>query len=404
MIAAVCARLGRLAGELDRLDLEGCYAQAWHGLYNRLLAGERIANPVGWLVVVTERRAREELRARRKVVIVEEELDGRGAQSHRDQEGALESRRKLREVFQGIALSLNPLERRAVALCYLQGLSRAEAARRLGISERRLRRVLEGKDGKGGATRKLGEVVALVAADRFCESHRSLMRAFAFGLLDPAGNRYQVAVSHQRSCPACSAYVRALRGLAAFLPPPLPFGVAALWGGGLSWRAAGCGGCAAGQGAAQIGLAGIGAGAMKAATAALLVGVGATTATLGVGAIPSSRPPRRSGAEAALVRPPAPPPAKPAAPPQPPVAIESRPRPVPSPRSPRRDGPQTAVAAAASRRLAVATATEFGFEGEGGRSQGGSGERPVPPPPRAHAAAAAHAGAAAREFGFEGSP
>ncbi len=44
-------------------DLEACYAQAWQGLYAAIAAGEEIANPAGWLTVVTFRRAIDEHRS-----------------------------------------------------------------------------------------------------------------------------------------------------------------------------------------------------------------------------------------------------------------------------------------------------------------------------------------------------
>ena len=53
----VRARLGWSGVRLDASDLEACYAQAWQGLYAAVLGGERIANPGGWLSVVTTRRA-----------------------------------------------------------------------------------------------------------------------------------------------------------------------------------------------------------------------------------------------------------------------------------------------------------------------------------------------------------
>src|ERR1700739_4387433 len=57
----------RLAGgglALDEHDLEACYALAWQGLYEAVLQGRQIANPTGWLVLVTCRRALDEHRAR----------------------------------------------------------------------------------------------------------------------------------------------------------------------------------------------------------------------------------------------------------------------------------------------------------------------------------------------------
>ena len=59
--------LGVVAGRLrgcgvtpDDGDLEACYASAWQGLYMAMLEGQEIANPVGWLVLVTFRRAIED--------------------------------------------------------------------------------------------------------------------------------------------------------------------------------------------------------------------------------------------------------------------------------------------------------------------------------------------------------
>ena len=45
------------------------------------------------------------------------------------------------------------------------------------------------------------------------------MRGLAYGVLDPHGERYQLALIHRGECPACRAYVATLRGLAAALPP-----------------------------------------------------------------------------------------------------------------------------------------------------------------------------------------
>ena len=53
------------------------------------------------------------------------------------------------------------------------------------------------------------------------------MRALAFGILEPDGERHRLALVHHSRCPACRAYVASLRGLAAALPPGL-----------LAWRTA----------------------------------------------------------------------------------------------------------------------------------------------------------------------
>src|SRR5581483_9763581 len=82
-----------------------------------------------------------------------------------------------------------------------------------------------------GVAGKLGELVADVRDGRWCGEQASLMRALAFGVLDPEGERYRVASVHRRECPACRAYVASLRGLSAALPPvlaPLRMGPLAL--------------------------------------------------------------------------------------------------------------------------------------------------------------------------------
>ena len=73
VIATVRGRLGAGGASLDSSDLDACYAQAWQGLYAAVLDGQEIANPAGWLTLVTFRRAIEELRAHRLL-----ERGGRG--------------------------------------------------------------------------------------------------------------------------------------------------------------------------------------------------------------------------------------------------------------------------------------------------------------------------------------
>ncbi len=147
VLATVRGRLRASGVSLDPSDLEACYAQAWQGLYAAMLAGEEIANPTGWLVLVTFRRAIEEHRSRRRaypttawesrtgcVVGAIQAKPGRTLE--RDLAGELDDRIRLRQVFEGLRGRLSERERQAAALCYLQGLSRSEAAARMGISSR----------------------------------------------------------------------------------------------------------------------------------------------------------------------------------------------------------------------------------------------------------------------------
>ena len=241
VLANVRARL-RFSGVCpDASDLDACYAQAWQGLYAAVLGGERIANPGGWLSVVTTRRAIDEHRAReraqcRAVGAARAVESGEGAVSvsgevampvssharlehERDLAAELDDRARLRQLFEALRGRLSSRELQAAALCYLQGLSRSEAAAQMGLSQRRMRKLMEGTAERPGVAGKVGALADTIRAGGWCDEQGSLMRAFAYGILDPLGERHQLALIHSSECPACRAYVLSLRGLAAALPP-----------------------------------------------------------------------------------------------------------------------------------------------------------------------------------------
>jgi RNA polymerase sigma factor (sigma-70 family) len=301
VMGTVRGRLRASGVSLDASDLEACYAQAWQGLYAAMLAGEEIANPTGWLALVTYRRAIEEHRSRRRVYPTEGvgAPDGpRGAHGDGESEPAqerdfaaeLDDRTRLRQVFEGLRGRLNEREQQAATLCYLQGLSRVEAATRMGISQARMRKLMEGAGpGRPGVAGKVGELLETIRGGGWCEEQGSLMRGLAFGILDPAGERYRLAMAHKSECPACRAYILSLRGLAAVLPVPfLPglLGAGALAGVGAGAGASAGVGAGAGAGAGTAGGgAGAGAGA-GGAGAQVGSGIGALSAsgTAGAGA------------------------------------------------------------------------------------------------------------------------
>jgi RNA polymerase sigma factor (sigma-70 family) len=309
VIGTVEARLRGAGAALDHSDLEAAYAQAWQGLHTALLEGQQIANPAGWLAVVTHRRALDERRARRGTVPValDDECGPVTAAREHDLASELDDRARLRALLEALRARLSERERQAAALCYLQGLSRVEAAAQMGVSESRMRKLMEGA-GKSlrGVAAKVGELVQAIAGGEWCEEQGSLMRALAFGILDPQGDRYQLALSHSDACPACRAYVLSLRGLAAVLPPvPMllhPILAAGAGGGGSTAALAAKGSAgagAAGSAGATSAPVGAGAGAFSASGAAgagaagggwwLAGGVGAKLAAgcllaLGVGA------------------------------------------------------------------------------------------------------------------------
>jgi DNA-directed RNA polymerase specialized sigma24 family protein len=221
------------------VDLDACYAQAWQGLYANVLAGESVDSPAGWLVVVTFRRAIEDARSLAPARC-QPLADTQAGAPEADVASRLDDLARLRHVFEALRGRLDRRECEAASLCYLQGLSRAEAAQRMGISERRMRKLMDGSRDRLGVAAKVGGLLDVVDRGRWCEEQGSLMRGLAFGLLDPGGERHRLAVAHQRQCPACRAYVSSMRGLASVLPPiGLPAGLGARgWRPAAWWRSA----------------------------------------------------------------------------------------------------------------------------------------------------------------------
>jgi RNA polymerase sigma factor (sigma-70 family) len=233
VLRAVRARLRASGAMLDADDLEACYSQAWQGLYAAVLDGAQIDDPRAWLMLVTYRRAIDEHRSRRAIAFTSVSRQGapeerrvvaaRGeadAGAERDIVAQLDDRARLRQLFEALRARLSPRERQAATLCYLQGLSRAEAAARMGVSESRMRKLMDGRgSGSPGVAAKLGALAQAIDDGAWCEQQGSLMRALAFGILNPLGERYRLATLHRDACPACRAYVLSLRGLAAAVPP-----------------------------------------------------------------------------------------------------------------------------------------------------------------------------------------
>lgn len=285
VLASVRARLRTAGVTLDLADLDACYSQAWQGLYTIMLEGHtEVANPEGWLALVTYRRAIDEHRSRlrRPADPLSDERYGMqasppdAAAPERDLARELDDRARLRQLMEGLRGRLTPREREAAALCYLQGCSRNEAAARMGLSDARMRKLMDGSPGSPGVAAKVGQLLDTIRAGSYCAEQSSLMRGFAFGILAPDGERYALALAHQRECPACRAHVLSLRGLAAVLPPlPLPLAL----GAGVAAGAGAGAGTGAGFGTSAGASSGVGTGAGVGASA----GVGATGGAAGGG-------------------------------------------------------------------------------------------------------------------------
>ena len=267
VMGTVRGRLRASGVSLDASDLEACYAQAWQGLYacDAGGRGDRQSHRLARAGDVSPGDRGAPLApaqlpdgGRRRAGSVPQDAWRAVWASPR---GSATSRRSsttgsgCARCSRGCAGGSSERELQAAALCYLQGLSRAEAAARMGISERRMRKLMEGPGpGRPGVAGKVGELVETIRGGGWCEEQGSLMRGLAFGILDPAGERYRLAMAHKRECPACRAYVLSLRGLAAVLPVPFLPGV--LGAGAL----AGMVGAGTGTGVAASGGAGAGAG------------------------------------------------------------------------------------------------------------------------------------------------
>jgi DNA-directed RNA polymerase specialized sigma24 family protein len=212
-------KLARRGVRFDEADLEAFYNQAWHGLYARLAAGEAIANVSGLLVTIAERRAIDELRS----LHPERRADAGELDVHRvepDLAARLDDHLQLKHFVEGLRDRLNAREREAAVLCYVHDYTRAEAARLLGVSPRRMEKLMD------AVSKKVGAFVREIRGGEWCETRHSLIKAYALGLLDPGGARYRLAAEHLEHCPACRHRVLRLRGLAA-LTPPMPLALVA---------------------------------------------------------------------------------------------------------------------------------------------------------------------------------
>jgi hypothetical protein len=98
-----------------------------------------------------------------------------------DLEGRLDDERRLRELAEGMRARLGERERRAAVLCYLHGFTRDEAADALGLRAARMQKVM------GRAAKVVAGVVADVREDAWCPAKRSLITAYALGVLETGG-------------------------------------------------------------------------------------------------------------------------------------------------------------------------------------------------------------------------
>lgn len=223
VMRTVASKLSGSGVTVSESDLDASYNEAWHALYLALSDGQQIENRVGYLVTVTHRRALNEFRAlkvSRRANVKDVELVG----IELDLDARLDAEIQLRQVREGFRSRLSSRELEAATLTHLYGYSRPEAAEAMGVRPKRMEKIMD------GASRKISGVVETVKSGEHCEEMSSTIRAFALGLLDPDGDRYQLASDHLDHCPACRREVWTERGLAA-IGPPIPVAFALLAGG-----------------------------------------------------------------------------------------------------------------------------------------------------------------------------
>jgi DNA-directed RNA polymerase specialized sigma24 family protein len=220
ILRTVRGKLASSGVRFDDADLDAFYNQAWHGVHTKLAHGERVENVNGLLVTIAQRRALDEFRALRAESRVDADvLDGQRVDL--DLAARADDHRRLRRFIEGLREQLDGREREAAALCYVQDYTRVEAAAAMGLKPRRMEKLMD------GVSKKVGAFVGDIERDEFCDARRSLIKAYALGVLDPEGERHRLAADHLSDCSACRRDVLRMRGIAA-LTPPAPMLLAAL--------------------------------------------------------------------------------------------------------------------------------------------------------------------------------
>ncbi|MDW5598565.1 hypothetical protein VSS74_29660, partial [Conexibacter stalactiti] len=239
IVRTVAGKLAAAGVRLPDADLDAAYNQAWHGLHTKLVAGETVENHKGLLVAIAHRRALDEHRAHHPGRHAgEEQLEALATED--EVEARLDDVTQLRQFVAGLRERLDRRELEAAALCYVYEYSRPEAARLIGVQPKRMEKIMD------AVSRKLAPMLGEIRSGAWCEQHRSLMTAYALGLLEDGGERHTLARDHLDDCSSCRRSVLRARGIAA-VTPPAPLLAVVLGAIGVG---AGAGGAAGGTGAA----------------------------------------------------------------------------------------------------------------------------------------------------------
>lgn len=269
----VAAKLNAGGIKLSSHDLEGAYNEAWHALYMAIQEGQNIENRTGYLVTVAYRRALKEFEASKWTRRSDADIDQ--LETSLDIDAQLDAEMQIRHVEEGFRSKLSERELQAASLCLIHGYTRPEAAKLLGISPKRMEKVMDKASGK------ISGVVESVRGGTHCDELNSTIKAFALGLLDSDGERYRLASDHLQSCPACRREVWTVRGLAA-VAPPIPVAFALLSAGAGVGSGVGSESATGAAGGAQAGASASGGSASGGAAGSQTAVVGAVVAAVAV--------------------------------------------------------------------------------------------------------------------------
>lgn len=189
----------------------GAYNAAWHAVHEKLIRGEEITNLPGLLAEVTYNRFLDQYRTLHVDRFVEDPRPDAGVED--DFDGQLDAKMALDYIVNAFKGHLTTRECQAVVMCLLHGMRRREAAAVLGLDPGRMEKVMD------GSSKKVGAILKSIEDGTWCENQRSLMLAYAHGILAEDGPKWRLAREHLNSCPSCRADVRRTRGFAAVIPP-----------------------------------------------------------------------------------------------------------------------------------------------------------------------------------------
>jgi len=278
---SVAAKLRARKLKFSDQDYEEFYNSAWLALYQYLLGGEKVENLSGWLVNAMWWLALGEHRRRQSRPKVVEYGDGWQDEGVVDRDFAqdAEDRALIRSWRTGLRTELNRTERRAAALRMICGYSRIEIAEILEVDRDKADKIMD------AIHTKTQNLLRVLDDGEACAERRSLITAYAYGVLNPDGERYAAARQHIMECPACAATVRAQRGLCLLIPIPILASVATAGGGILSMLGGLFKGSGAGAASAGVGSAGAGTTGGLLATCATVKGVASLCALCLGGAV-----------------------------------------------------------------------------------------------------------------------